>query len=64
MTQDPTFLPLLVATLTAGFAGLAFTAAAINGDPQLMAELFSFAKTVCNLGAGALIGLIAHGSAK
>jgi hydroxyethylthiazole kinase-like sugar kinase family protein len=52
-------LPLLVAILTAGCAGLALTAAVLSGEKASLAQLFANANSLFNVGAGAIIGLLA-----
>jgi hypothetical protein len=64
MTREQIFLPLLIATVTAGFAGLALAIAHITGDAEMLNELFSLAKTIAYTGACALIGLIAYSRRK
>lgn len=58
MNQDPQ-LPLLVATITAGCAGLALTSAILSGDQAAMSQFFTTANSLFNVGAGAVIGLLA-----
>jgi len=55
---------LLVGIFVAGSAGLAFTAAILTGDQQLLQELFEAALTAYASGAVAIVGLIAHDKLK
>jgi len=59
MSHDNNPLTLLVATLTAGCAGLAFTSAILSRDPTALSQFFTTANSLFNVGAGAIIGLLA-----
>lgn len=59
MPNDNRQLPLLVATLTAGCAGLALTSALLSKDQTSLSQLFTTANSLFNVGAGAIIGLLA-----
>lgn len=52
-------LPLLVAALTAGCAGLALISALLSRDQTALSQLFTTANGLFNVGAGAIIGLLA-----
>jgi hypothetical protein len=59
MPRDNHHLPLLVAGLTAGCAGLALTSAILSRDQAALSQLFTTANSLFNVGAGAIIGLLA-----
>jgi hypothetical protein len=56
--RDPQ-LPFLVVTLTAGCAGLALTAAIVSKDQTALLQFFTTSNSLFNVGAGAIIGLLA-----
>jgi hypothetical protein len=56
--QDPR-LALLVAIFTAACAGFALTSAIVSGDTAALAQFFTTANTLFNMGAVAVIGLLA-----
>lgn len=58
MSQDIR-IALLVATIAAGCAGLALTSAILSGDQSAMSQFFATANSLFNVGAGAVIGLLA-----
>jgi hypothetical protein len=59
MSHNKHQLPFLVATLTAGCAGLALTSAILSRDQAALSQLFTTANSLFNVGAGAIIGLLA-----
>ena len=59
MAHNNQQLPFLVATLTAGCAGLALSSAILSKDPTALSQFFTTANSLFNVGAGAIIGLLA-----
>lgn len=59
MSNNKDKLPFLVAALTAGCAVLALTSAIISRDQTALSQLFTTANGLFNVGAGAIIGLLA-----
>ena len=59
MSRDNHQLPLLVATLAAACAGLARTAAILSRDQAALTQFFTTSNSLFNVGAGAIIGLLA-----
>ena len=62
MSNDNHQLLFLVASLTAGCAGLALTSAILSKDPTALSQFFATANGLFNVGAGAIIGLLAGGA--
>jgi amino acid permease len=59
MPHNDQQISYLVASLTAGCAGLALTSAILSKDQTALAQFFTTANSLFNVGAGAIIGLLA-----
>jgi hypothetical protein len=57
MTQDQ-HVPLTIATLTAAFAGLAFSGAIVTNDHELLKGLVQSLQHLVDIGLGGLITLL------